>query len=71
MSPGLDSILAGTPCHEGMTKKGHVGIKTDEITIRCDFAKDSAAAMDESGNSEDDDLIWWSWDGKIVGFKDL
>lgn len=67
MSPGLDSILTGSPCREGGTKKGRACTKTDEIIIRCDYAQDS---RDDSGNAEGDDLIWWSWDGKIAGFSD-
>lgn len=70
MSPGLDSVLAGSPCNE-RAKKGRVGIKTDEIIIRCDCARDSAVARDTPENVEGDELIWWSWDGKIVGFSDL
>ena len=71
MSPGLDSILAGTPCHEGMVKKGRVGIRTDEIVIRCGHANVSTATVDDLEHIEGDDLIWWSWDGKIVGLSDL
>lgn len=71
MSPGLDSILTGSPFHKGTAKKGRMGIKTDEIIIRCDYTKVSATARDDLENVEDEDLIWWSWDGKIIGFSDL
>jgi hypothetical protein len=71
MSPGLDSILAGSPCGERTIKKGRTAINTDEIIISCDYAKVSAAAGDDQESVEGDDLIWWSWDGKIVGLSDL
>jgi hypothetical protein len=71
MSPGLDSVLDGLRGHEGVEKKGRVGVKTDEIVIRCDYAKISAAESEKPECAEADDLIWWSWDGKIVGFGDL
>lgn len=71
MSPGLDSILVRSPCHERAATKGPVGIKTDEIIIRCDHSQVSTAGRDGSEKVEGDDMIWWSWDGKIAGFSDL
>ena len=68
MSPGLDSVLTGLRGHEAMEKKGRVGIRTDEVLIRCDYAKVPAAESDKLESIEADDLIWWSWDGKIIGF---
>jgi len=71
MSPGLDSVLDGLRGHDGTTKKGSSGVKTDEVLIRCDYAEVSAATSDNPESVEADDLIWWSWDGKIIGFGDL
>ena len=71
MSPGLDSVLDGLRGPEEMEKKRRAGVKTDEIVIRCDYAKVSGAESDKPESAEADDLIWWSWDGKIVGFGDL
>jgi len=71
MSPGLDSVLDGLRGHEEMERKGRAGVKTDEIVIRCDYAKVSAVESNKLESTEADDLIWWSWDGKIVGFGDL
>ena len=71
MSPGLDSVLDGRQGQEGVAKKGSVGANTDEVVIRCDYAKVSEATSDNAGGTEADDLIWWSWDGKIVGFGEL
>lgn len=71
ISPELDTILGGLRGHEGAVKKGRSGVKTDEVVVRCDYTKVSAAASDNVESTEVDDLIWWSWDGKIVGFGDL
>jgi len=71
MSPGLDSVLDGLRGHKGIAKKGRAGINTDEVVIRCDYSKASEAARDNLESAEADDLIWWSWDEKIVGFRDL
>ena len=71
MSPGLDSVLDGLRSHEGTTKKGRAAVKTDEVVIRCDYTEVLAATSDNLESVEADDLIWWSWDGKIVGFGGL
>lgn len=71
MSPGLDSILDGLRDHDGIIKNGRAGIKADEVVIRCDYAKASEVVNDNVESAEIDDLIWWSWDEKIVGFRDL
>jgi len=71
MTPELDSVLYGLRSHKEVAKKGRAGIKTDEVIIRCDYAKVSEATSDGVESVEVDDLIWWSWDGKIVGFGDL
>jgi len=71
MTPGLDSVLDGLRDHGGTAKRGSAGVKTDEVLIRCDYAKASAATCDNTESVEADDLIWWSWDGKIIGFGDL
>lgn len=28
------------------------------------------ANSEEQDRTEDDEMIWWSWDGKLVGFSD-
>jgi len=71
MSYRLDFVLDESRGHEGMQKKGSTGLKTDKVVIRCNYAKGSATASDKSEGVEADELIWWSWDGKIVGFGDL
>lgn len=71
MSPGLDSLLTGSRYHEGSTKKERASVKTDEILIRCDYTKPSTIAVDNPENVDADDLIWWSWDRKIVGFGNV
>jgi hypothetical protein len=70
MSPGLDSVLGGLRDHEGMARKRRT-INTDEVVIRCDYADILEAAKDNVENLEADELIWWSWDEKILGFGDL
>ncbi|KAF9651038.1 hypothetical protein BDM02DRAFT_3111357 [Thelephora ganbajun] len=71
MSPALDSVLDRLQGHEEAAKKGRADIKTDEVVIRCNYAKVAVSTSDNPESVEADDLIWWSWDGKIVGFGDL
>lgn len=70
MSPGLDLVLGGVRGHEEVAMKGRTSVKTDGVIIRCDYAKVSEVMSDNPGSVEADDLIWWSWEGKIVGFGD-
>lgn len=50
------------------TKKGKA---LEGVWITCRGGIDSShATHDEQYEEEDDEMIWWSWDGKIVGFAD-
>ena len=43
------------------------------ITSRTGFQKetrDEAPTHDLLLKQDDDDIIWWSWEGKLVGFSD-
>lgn len=71
MSSDLDSVLDGLRGQERVVKKSRVVVKTDEVVVRCNYTNVSATAGDNVESVEADELIWWSWDGKIVGFGDL
>jgi hypothetical protein len=73
MSPVLDSVLPASQCDGETFKKGRTGAKTDGIVICCDYTNVPAVTKEGPNNAEADvdDLIWWSWDGKIIGFGDL
>ena len=53
------------------SKKNHVeGVW---ITSRAGIRKetmDEALVHDRLLKQDDDEMIWWSWDGKLVGFSD-
>jgi len=53
------------------SKKNHVeGVW---ITSRGGIQKDTmddALAHDPLLKQDDDEMIWWSWEGKLVGFSD-
>ena len=53
------------------SKKNHVeGVW---ITSRAGIQKDimdDALAHDPLLEADDDEMIWWSWEGKLVGFSD-
>ena len=47
-------------------------VKVDYVRVLCD---DGGTVITEQNNelseqNPDDDLIWWSWDGKLEGFSD-
>jgi hypothetical protein len=49
--------------------RGSGGVRDDEIWEERDG---SESGERNSGGEEDeeDEMIWWSWDGKLVGFSD-
>lgn len=48
------------------------GIECEGIWIRCrDLGDDCNRREGEmKEDDEEDEMIWWTWDGKIVGFAD-
>jgi len=63
--------LSKLPSHAKYSKKTNVeGVW---ITSRAGFQKettDEAPAHDLILKHDDDDMIWWSWEGKLAGFSD-
>jgi hypothetical protein len=56
-----------------VTKKPPKGVKTEGVWIGARDAgpgKTVTTRIDEGEEDDDDEFIWWSWDGKIVGFTD-
>ena len=64
---GLSTSQSQKKC----SKKNHVeGVW---ITSRAGIQKDTmdkALAHDLLPEQADDDMIWWSWEGKLAGFSD-
>jgi hypothetical protein len=66
----------------GRKKNGKGKVKVEGVWVRC-LGSDAGADTEireeqwEDGESDDDgeddeqdEMIWWCWDGKIVGFSD-
>ncbi|KAI0784397.1 hypothetical protein C8Q75DRAFT_395331 [Abortiporus biennis] len=59
-------------------KKGRIGgVKTEGVWLGCNVETlcDLESTSSNEGNAgeelaEDDEMIWWVWDGKLVGFSD-
>ncbi|KAH8115643.1 hypothetical protein DFH11DRAFT_1296988 [Phellopilus nigrolimitatus] len=57
----------------GLAAKRKVGLRTECVRVRARAGEraDEREGEDESGrNDEEDEMIWWSWDGKLEGFAD-
>ena len=54
------------------SKKNHVeGVWiTSRAGIQKGSMDDTALTHDTLVKQDDDEMIWWSWDGKLVGFSD-
>jgi hypothetical protein len=53
-------------------KKKRAGAGVEGVWVGCRESGLSCAShvYGEGAEVEDDEMIWWSWDGKIVGFVD-
>ena len=67
--------------HQTSASKSKSKIKTECIRVRCHASntdqrsKETLESADSADNvstaqDEDDELIWWAWDGKIEGFSE-
>jgi hypothetical protein len=77
----VDEFLdaSGLSCGERKRKAKKKVVKTEGVWIGCrgGTGKDEDEGgdrdrdrKDSSVEEEADEMIWWSWDGKIVGFRD-
>jgi len=73
----LGEFLADSRLRNGekRTKKKKGG-RVEGVWLRCrgsgsgvdeEFREDE---RDDGEEDEEDEMIWWSWDGKLVGFSD-
>lgn len=65
---GMDTV---TPSER--RKKRKKGARSEGVWIRCRNAAPISEVKDEADDAtldEEDEMIWWSWDGKLVGFSD-
>ena len=52
-------------------KKRRAGPEVEGVWVGCRGAANNEVRVGESDNADErDEMIWWSWDGKIVGFAD-
>ena len=74
----LEDFLDDSGLQDGerRTQKKRKGGRVEGVWIRC---RGSVSGVDEETGEEErdageedeeDEMIWWSWDGKIVGFSD-
>ena len=47
------------------------GVKTEGMRVRCTTLNEDVSEKNlQIEEDEDDEMIWWSWDGKLVGLGD-
>lgn len=73
----MDALVAdvadGDAAEKGAKRKG--GVRTECVRVRC-RADDEDWAWGEDGDEagadgdEDDEMIWWSWSEKLIGFSE-
>ncbi|KAI0059340.1 hypothetical protein BV25DRAFT_1829129 [Artomyces pyxidatus] len=72
VTSSLDGMLADFLRESGLRSDGappsrRRGVKTEGVVVGCaGVAPDDEA----TGGEEEDDMIWWAWDGRLSGFAD-
>ena len=66
-----DAVVQDTEEATTEQKRRAPRVKTEGVWIGCK-AQTADHRRDEEDilNNEEDEMIWWVWDGKITGFKD-
>jgi hypothetical protein len=67
---GVSAGLAANGVTQGRcAKRKKFGV--EGVWVGCRGASASASVEDLRDEvAEEDEMIWWSWDGKIIGFSD-
>jgi hypothetical protein len=75
----VDSGLGGAASTRGDGKPprrrgGAGGVKTEGVLVGCQTSPDDDGSISHPTTvtevSEEDELIWWAWDGKLTGFAE-
>ncbi|KAI9448387.1 hypothetical protein H4582DRAFT_2068903 [Lactarius indigo] len=72
LGDGHDASMAGNgkPRRHGAA----AGVKTEGVLVTCQIGPDESMSKDDplrrEVNEEEDELIWWSWNGKLTGFTE-
>ena len=77
----VDSGLCGAESTERDGKprrRGATGVKTEGVLVSCQTGSEDsishpatpAVPTTATEASEEDDLIWWAWYGKLTGFAE-
>ena len=69
---GLGDAEKSTAGNAKPRRRGAPGIKTEGVLVGCQAEADerNAASALPREASEEDELIWWAWDGKLTGFAE-
>ena len=80
LTSSLDKVLADFQRESGMdpagdagpTKRKRTGIKTEGVLVECTGRDQGEPAFGahEALGTEDDEMIWWAWSGRLTGFSE-
>ena len=69
----VDSGLGDAEDGKPRRRHGVAGVKTEGVLVGCQISLDDSISHPTNRMteiSEEDELIWWAWDGKLVGFAE-
>ena len=69
----VDSGLGDAEDGKPRRRHGVAGVKTEGVLVGCQTSLDDSISHPTNPGteiSEEDELIWWAWDGKLIGFAE-
>jgi hypothetical protein len=69
----VDSGLGDAEDGKPRRRHGVAGVKTEGVLVGCQTSLDDSISRPTdpvTEISEEDELIWWAWDGKLIGFAE-
>ncbi len=69
----VDSGLGEAEDTKPRRRHGPAGVKTEGVLVSCQTSPDDSISHPTNPVteiSEEDELIWWAWDGKLIGFAE-
>jgi hypothetical protein len=70
----VDSGLGDAEDGKPRRRRGVAGVKTEGVLVGCQTGLDDSISRPTNPvteiSEEEDELIWWAWDGKLIGFAE-
>jgi len=77
LTSSLDTMLSDFQRDSGLSpsaaqrrSRHKAGAKTEGVLVGCTGGSHEDTTMAGTAGREDDEMIWWCWDGRLIGFSE-